>query len=167
MLTFDAGQTLVILDNPDHTGFLKEIVEDKSVSNGKTLGLILGDLVYLSPYDQYRTLVNITPSSVRPFGPRPEAVRGMTLLTIKVIALPGPLQTGAFTFEMPGKRGFQFGDPQKSKRVAFKIFGAEGYIVEIFCTAGRDRMLTQPELNTILKSLHPVADASGQSRSPN
>jgi hypothetical protein len=52
----------------------------------ENLELAFGDLMKRSPYDQYAALLNTTPLSIRAFGPRAEAVRGATLLTIKAIA---------------------------------------------------------------------------------
>jgi len=165
-LKFDSGQTLLFKVPVEQTGLLTQIVEDKSM-HMQNLRFILADLLALSPYDQYSAILNTTPSSVRAFGPRKDAVRSETLLTIKALGFPGSLQTGAFSFEFPDKRGFQIGDPQKSNRISLKVFDIGGRHVEIFCSAAKGVKFTQPELNTILKSLHPVADASGQSRSPN
>jgi hypothetical protein len=127
----------------------------------KNLGPIFGDLMNRSAYDQYAALLNTTPSSIRAFGPRAEATRGVTLLTIKAIAVGPGLETGVFTFEFPDKRGFQVGDPRKSKRADLELFGMGGHHVEITCTTTNVNVrLSQPELNRIVKSLHRVSDDS-------
>jgi hypothetical protein len=85
----------------------------------------------------------------------------MTLLTIKAIAVAPGLETGVFSFELPGKRGFEVGDPQKSKRVDLEVFGMGGHHVEITCATTKDALrLTQPELNRILKTLHSLSEGS-------
>jgi hypothetical protein len=101
--------------------------------------------------------LNTTPDSIQAFGPRAEAVRGVTLLTIKAIAFGPGLESGAFSFNLPGKRGFQIGDPQKSKRVDLEVFDTAGHHIEISCgpTNGNVRF-SQPELNRILTSIHAV-----------
>jgi len=102
--------------------------------------------------------LNTTPESIQAFGPRAKAVRGVTLLTMKAIAFGPGLESGAFSFDLPGKRGFQIGDPQKSKRVDLEVFDTTGHHVEILCgsTNGNIRF-SQSELNRILTSLHAVS----------
>ena len=81
----------------------------------------------------------------------------MTLLTIKAIASAPGLETGAFSFELPDKHGFQIGDPGKSRRVDFEVFTMGNHHVEITCSTTKDSVrLSQPELNRILKSFHEV-----------
>jgi hypothetical protein len=74
---------------------LSEIVEDQSLQI-KGLQPVLGELTKLSAYDQLATLLETTPSSVRLFEPRVEAVRAETLLMVKTIAFPASLGTGVF-----------------------------------------------------------------------
>jgi hypothetical protein len=112
---FESGQNIVFIASENQSGLLTEIVEDHSL-NMSDLRPVFGDLTKRSAYEQYGVLLNTTPDSIRAFGPRAEAVQGVTLLTIKAIALGPGLESGAFSFDLPGKRGFQIGDPQKSKR---------------------------------------------------
>lgn len=159
-LMFASGQALVFIKVPDDRGgLLNEIVQDPSLKMAN-LRPVFGDLMNRSAYDQYSVLLNTTPQSIRVFGPRAESVRGMILLTIKAIALPKSLETGAFSFELPDKRGFQIGDPNKSKRVQLEVFGMGGHYVEIVIQAERNGvMLSQPEINRILTSLHAVGQS--------
>lgn len=153
---FESGQSVTFNVPGDQTGLLSEIVHDKSMPM-PNLGVLFGDLMNRSAYDQYAALLNTTPSSTRAFGPRMEATRGVALLTIKAIAVGPGLASGVFTFELPDKRGFQVGDPRKSKRVDLEVFDLRGHYVEIFCFAAKDSAkLTQPDLNRILKSFHAV-----------
>jgi hypothetical protein len=63
--------------------------------------------------------------------------------------------------ELPDKRGFQIGDPQKSTRVDLKLFDFGGHHVEIICATTKDSIrLAQPELNRILKRFHAVLSES-------
>jgi hypothetical protein len=110
-----------------------------------------------SAYDQYAALLSTTPSSIRAFGPRAEAVRGATLLTIKAIAVGPGLETGVFSFELPDKHGFQIGDPRKSRRADLEVFGMGSHYVEIIYATSKDGpRVSQPELNRILTSLHAM-----------
>jgi len=159
-LRFDSGQILVLIAPSDQSGLLRELVHDQSM-HMENLRLVLGNLVDRSAYDQYSALLSTSPSTIRAFGSRREAIRGETLLTIKAIAFPTSLESGAFTFQFPDKRGFQLGDPRKSRRVDLKVFDLNGHYLEIACGTAKDQQsLTQPELNRILKTLHPVSSAS-------
>src|SRR6266849_3793389 len=153
-LKFQSGQDVLFIVPANQGGLLTEIVQDQSLKMGD-LKLVFGDLTNRSAYDQYGVLLNTTPQSIRAFGPRADAVRGVTLLTIKAIAVGPGLETGAFSFAFPGKRGFLIGDPQKSNRVNLEVFDSAGHHIEILCgtTNGKGRY-SQSELNRILTSLH-------------
>jgi hypothetical protein len=159
-LEFASGQSVTFIVPANQGGLLTEIVRDKSL-HMENMGLIFGDLMKRSPYDQYAALLNTTPLSIRAFGPRAEAVRGTTLLTIKAITVGPGLETGVFAFEFPDKRGFQIGDPLKSRRMDLEIFDVEGHHVEVICATTKDSVrLSQRELNRILKSFHLVLAGS-------
>ena len=159
-LKFDSGQNLIFIVPANQNGLLTEMVQDHSL-NMHNLQPIFGDLTNRSAYDQYGALLNTTPGSIRAFGPRSEAVRGVTLLTTKAIAFGPGLETGAFSFDFASKRGFQIGDPQKSKRVDLEVFDSAGHHIEILCgsTNGNFRF-SQSEINRIVESLHATADAA-------
>lgn len=163
-LKFDSGESLLLVAPSNQSGLLSELVQDRT-SDAETLRLVFGNLVYLSAYDQYSALLNTSPSTIRAFGPRGAAVRGTTLLMIKSIALPASLESGAFAFRFPDKRGFQIGDPRKSRLIDLEIFDLNGHDLNIICgSTGDAANLTQPELNRILKTLHPVSSDSSASR---
>jgi hypothetical protein len=156
-LQFDSGQNITFIVPGNQSGLLSEIVQDRSL-NMANLQLFLGDLTNSSAYDQQAALLSTTPKSVRAFGPRTQAVRGVTLLTLKAIAVGPGLATGVFSFEFPDKRGFQIGDPQKSKRVDLEVFGMGGHHVEMILFAGKaSASLSQAEINRIITSLRSVA----------
>jgi hypothetical protein len=156
-IQFESGQNLIFIVPEDQSGLLTEIAEDHSLNMGG-LRLVFGDLMKRSAYEQYGVLLNTTPESIQAFGPRAEAVRGVTLLTIKAIAFGPGLKSGAFSFDLPGKRGFQIGDPQKSTRVDLEVFDTAGHHIEISCGSTNGNMrFSQPELNRILTSLHAAS----------
>lgn len=163
-LEFGSGQNVTFIVPANQSGLLTEIVQDRSL-NMHNLQTIFGDLINSSAYDQYAALLNVTPQSVRAFGPRGQAVRGATLLTMKAIAVGPGLETGVFSFELPDKRGFQIGDPQKSRRVDLEMFSMQGHHVEMLIASGKNgTKLSQSEINRILTSLHAVA--AGSSATP-
>jgi hypothetical protein len=157
LLTFDSGQKLLFIAPPESEGLFSELAQDRSPEM-RNLGLSLGDLTKLSPYDQYRTLLETTPSTIHPFISRPLAARGMVLLTMKAIAPGGSIATGDFSFAMPGKRGFQFGDPQKPGGLQLEVFGEGNHWIEILLSPAENARLTQPEINRILTTLHRLPD---------
>jgi len=160
LLKFESGQSLLFIAPANENGVLSEMAQDQS-SSLRNLQPVFGDLTNRTAYDQYAVLLSTTPQSIRSFGPRAEAVRGMILLTTKAIAFGPGLETGVFSFELPDKRGFQIGDPRKSRRVALEIFGMGGHHVEFSCETSReDFKFSQPELNRILTSVHAAAAGS-------
>jgi hypothetical protein len=74
---FDSGQNVTFIVPANQGGLLTEMVQDDSLKM-RDLQLIFGDLMDRSAYDQYGALLNTTPRSIRAFGPRAEAVRGIT-----------------------------------------------------------------------------------------
>ena len=166
-LKFDSGRTLLFIAPKNHAGLLSEIVDDPSL-HMKNPQSVFGDLTTRSPYDQYAALLNTTPSSIHAFGPRAEAIRNETLLTIKAISSPAMLRTGAFSFDLPETRGFQIGDPGKERRAQLEIFVKEGgNWIEIICgTKNESVKLTQPEVNRILTSFHADEKDSSASARP-
>lgn len=156
-LQFESGQNVTFISPTNQGGLLTEITQDRSM-HMENLQLIFGDLMNRSAYDQYSALLNASPATIRAFGPRSKAVQGVTLLTIKAIALPSNLETGVFSFALQDKRGFQIGDPRRSRRVDLEVLDIRGHYVEIICASGKDGPnLTQPELNRMLKSLRLVS----------
>jgi hypothetical protein len=154
---FESGQNVIFIVPENQSGLLTEIVEGHSLNMGD-LRLVFGDLMKRSAYEQYGVLLNTTPESIQAFGLRAEAVRGVTLLTIKAIAFGPGLESGAFSFDLPGKRGFQIGDPQKSRRVDLEVFDTAGHHIEISFGSTRGNIrFSQPELNRILTSLHAAS----------
>jgi hypothetical protein len=164
-LVFQPGQVFLLF-TPANKGLLTEVAQDKSMQMD-SVPLVMGDLMNRSPYEQYKALFTTTPSSIRAFGPRKDAVRGLMLLTFKAIA-PGPgLRSGIFSFDLPDKHGFEVGDPAKSKRLQLEIFGRDDYYVEIDCGAPRNGPnLAQPDLNLIITTLHPVPKVPGTRSMP-
>ncbi len=160
LFKFESGQDVVFIVPANQAGLLSEIVQDKS-SGLRGLQPVFGDLANSSAYDQYAVLLNTTPQNIRAFGSRAEAVRGISLLTVKAVAFGPGLETGVLSFDLPDKRGFQIGDPTKSKRIDLEIFETGGRHVEISCGTSKDNIrFSQPEINRILISFHSVAPGS-------
>jgi hypothetical protein len=151
-----SGHSVIFIVPTNQSGLLTEFVRSQPPHLDSSQS-IFGELMNRSAYDQYAALLNTTPKSIHAFGSRAEAVRGSTLLMLKSIAFPSEIETGVFSFELPDKRGFQIGDPRKSKRVDLEVFGKGGYYVEMMLFASKGgTTLSQPDINFILKNLHEV-----------
>jgi len=99
--------------------------------------------------------LNTTPESIQAFGPHGGGSGSYTWLTIKAIAFGPGLESGAFSFGLPGKR-FQIGDPLKSKRVDLEVFDTVGHHIEISCGSKNGNIrFSQPELNRFLRAFMP------------
>jgi len=152
-LKFESGQNLILFVSPNTDGLLADVAKDPSM-HMEALRDIFPELIKRPPYDQFAALYSTTPSSIHSFGSRADSYRGMTLLTMKTIAAPAGLQTGMFSFDFAGKRGFQIGDPRKSNRLLLDIFEVDGHNIEIVLSTKDTNQLTQPEVNRIVTSLH-------------
>jgi hypothetical protein len=154
-LKFDSGQTIIFKVFPDPGGLLTEAAKDPC-EHMEFIQDIFPDLMKRSAYDQYVALYNTTPARIHAFGSRVEATRGMTLLTMKALAVFPEFATGAYTLDVNGKRGFQTGNPQKANRLYIQMIGVDGHDIEIFLATKAANRVTQPQVNRILSSLHAV-----------
>jgi hypothetical protein len=152
-LMFETGQSLVLFVSPNKDGILTESAKDPSM-HMEAMHAIFPELIKRSAYDQFAALYSTSPASIHAFGSRANSYRGMTLLTMKTIAAPAALQTGMFSFDFSGKRGFQIGDPRKSNRLLLDIFDVDSHNIEIILSTQDDSRLTQSEVNRIISSLH-------------
>ena len=154
-LKFESGQSTVFIVPGDERGILNQIP-----ARTQTLRVLFGDLSHRSAYDQYSAVMNASPSNITLVWPRAAAVRGMELLLFKGI-FSSNLKDGFFSFHLQGNRGFEIGDPSKTRHVELDIFTPSDHHAKIICEAGRDSpALTQPELNRIIESFREVLPLS-------
>ncbi len=154
-LKFESGEAIIFKVFPDRGGLITEAANNPC-AHVESLKDLFPDLMQRSEYDQDMAVYNTTPASIHAFGSRAEATRGMVLLTLKTLAVPADYVTGACTFELNGKRGFEIGDPQKTNHIILDIFDANGQDVEIILLTKVTDRLTQSEVNRIVSSLHAV-----------
>jgi hypothetical protein len=160
-LKFDSGQDIMFLAHSNSVGLLTGLADDDAALKMGDLRPVFADLMKRSAYDQYLTVLNMTPQMLRPFGPKDEAARRIVLLLIKGGAFGPGLDSGAYTFELPDKRGFQIGNPQSSGRVDLEVFDSSGHQLEFVCgSTNANFRYAQPELNRILTSLHATKPLS-------
>lgn len=163
---FATGQSALLWVAENQDGLLTEAANDQSM-HMEGFRSAFPKLIKQSAYDQYSTLLNITPASIHPFGPIDENARATTLLMLKAIAPPGDIKSGAYSFKLPDKRGFQLGNPSATSHVCVEVFDLNGHNLEIFLSekVGTPR-ITQPEVNRIIESLHTVPERASGERKP-
>ena len=154
-LKFESGQNLILFVSSNTDGLLTNVAKNPS-THMAVLRDLFPELMKRSAYDQFAALYSVTPASIHAFGSRAESYRGMTLLTMKMMAAPAGLETGMFSFDFSGKRGFQIGDPRKSNRILLDFFDVDGHNIELVLFTQDNNRLTQPEVNRIISSLHAV-----------
>jgi len=117
-----------------------------------------GDDALQSDYHFMRTMLQITPASIRPFGSRQDAGVGMATIMIKAISVP-KAETGIFTVRTPEGQGFQYENPHgRPFKIVDDVYGDDGGFEFIFLqkAGGPTADITQPEINRVLQSVHKV-----------
>lgn len=155
-LNFASGQAIMIWAPTGKDGFLNQAARDSTTGSPSVRATLQGDLT-TPPYQQYSSLLNITPSQIRPFTSPRTAGRGFLLLFFKAIAVN--LHSGAYEFHTPALRGFQQGDPATSSRVQLDMFDNPGNSLgEVICFLGKDASArgTQADINRIIQTFHPL-----------
>jgi len=117
-----------------------------------------------SSYDFDRALLNTTPSQLTYILPGKKVVRTAVLLMLKPLGTLDA-QTGLYSFETDHLRGFQNGDPKKTKTVMVEVFDAQDHEFQ-FAFGNRSYPkgdLTQADINRFLQTLRP-APASPDSK---
>jgi hypothetical protein len=71
-----------------------------------------GDEAFQSDYGFQCRMLGVTPRDISPFMPRNRAAAESMLLLIKALAIPRA-ESGIFSFQVPGFRGFQFENPKE------------------------------------------------------
>jgi len=123
---------------------------------------VFGEEAARSDYFFHRELLQATPSSVSPFMSRRDASRGSELLLLKAITMPAS-DSGIFEIQTPHFRGFQFeGSRGRALVVRDDLYAEDGGLELNFIQrgAGSAPVLSQPEINRVLQSIHKVSVAT-------
>jgi hypothetical protein len=156
---FRSGYVVVVFGpNAPDKGLMTTVQKSFGSLNSDAMVQIFGPETTRSNYQFEKTLLEETPSQLKPWTNRPEAIRTSFLLLIKGIASVGG-NTGIFTVQGNGWKGFQFDDPaKKPKRVAVELFDAQDRQVEILFYRGDGSFLslTQADINRVSTTLNPA-----------
>jgi hypothetical protein len=163
VFAFDSGHAIYFFgSSAGDTTLLAEVEKDFGDSKG-ALSMLFGPEATKSDYDFQRTFLWTTPSEIRPWTDRRQAVRISFLLLIKAISSVGG-ETGVFAIYGNGWKGFQFDDPAKGqRRVTLELYDPQGRHVEIIFALKHDSpvRITQAAINRVLQTLHTDNHGAG------
>lgn len=150
---FQSGNALWFSKFPPRS-FIGGIEKEMKVS-ASDIARSYGATAARSDYDFYAVVLNMTPEKLSPFESDRQSARDSVLLMIKLIAMPRA-DTGLFSIEENGWRGFQFGDPRKGPpRVTDELYSDTGGVEFIFFrkNGASGAGITQARINRVLASL--------------
>lgn len=153
----------LVLNSPAGIGLLvtvgkpNELVKMLNVPGHEAeVEALFGSEVLESDYSLAQYMLETTPDRVRPFARKKEDVSRMMMLTLKSITHPKPAASGIFRLQTPEFRGFQYGDPSKSP-VWVNLYAQDAKVELIFSTKN-GLVISQPEINRVLQSVHKKAN---------
>lgn len=155
VFAFHSGYRVEVFgpDSPDQ-GLASTAQRAFDGADSETFRRIIGPETIASNYRFEKAALEETPSRIRPWTNKREAIRAMFLLVVKLTSSVGG-DTGIFSVQAKGWRGFQFGDPEKKpKTVVLKLFDARDRQVEIvFWHGDGPPNLTQADINRSIRTL--------------
>jgi len=156
-------------------GFFNPATSRGFVSTGRDeLGPLFGEVARIygednvkSDYDLVRAILNASPSQLSLIFPRIKEVRAATFMMLKETEILGG-ETGLYSFEIGHLRGFQLGDPARTKNVHVKAFDAENHKFEFLFGGkpGPDLGLAQADINRVLQTLRPAIPTQQATQMP-
>src|SRR5260370_11222581 len=120
---------------------------------------VFGSEAAQSNFALLKAELEATPAQIKPWTRRHKAVQTCVLLNLKASTLRGG-ETGVFTIQQNGWRGFQFDDPaQKPKRVELDLYDLldRQRMLGFSLAKGSEAVITQQDINRVLQTLRPIA----------
>jgi hypothetical protein len=136
---------------------------------GKSALTLFGPEATRSNYSFHKTVLELTPTAMKPWMSYREAMRTSMLLTIKAISSVGG-KTGLFSVQANGWKGFQFDDPvKKPKNITLEVYDLQDRHIEIIFSPGNspNAMITQADIDQVVLTLAPVEPPKADSASLN
>jgi hypothetical protein len=150
-LEFVSGQVLVFFD-PSQASGPKDLFLDNTKLGDEDVAAMFGASA-ASNHALAHTIANFRPSQVSLFTSRQEAVRNNMLTLMKRLSMVGA-HAGLYSIERGAFRGFQRGDPARSRRVFLELFDDKDRLFSIWVYSSEPAPpLTQPEINRIVQTL--------------
>jgi hypothetical protein len=163
VLNFSDGVGLIFFD-PEQTVNELEAMKEAAGKQGRDITSEFGTEITRSSYDVRKASLSITPNDLRLFSSRREIAANSIMLLIKSVEIKR-FKGGVFSFETKWLRGFQEGGPSRDDGIVVDAYDEDDRKVELLLgtkrvTAG----LTQPEINCILYSLHPISASETETK---
>lgn len=143
-------------------GLLKMVQKQFESLDAQRVQQLFGVDATSSNFMFHRTVLAETPSQLKPWMTKREAVRASFLLLFKGTCSVGG-ETGLFELEENGWRGFQLDDPAlRPKRVTLELYDFNDRHVEIVFHPGGSpgASLTQADINRVIRTLRRVGEAA-------
>lgn len=157
-----SGQVVVFWDSKKAADLIKNIYSQLP-SQRVQLAQAIGDLN--TNYALEQAALNWTPDQVYLWMPRLQALRALALFSVKLQEEPFST-SGVFLIKTPQYRGFQFGDPDKSRQVAVRLYDAKDRQVNIHFLVPKEKdasvRFTQAEINRVIQSIVRLPDPSDE-----
>jgi hypothetical protein len=157
MIVFQSGNSLSVWHGSPRA-FLNQVLSNDKIDQN-TLRRILGDEALQSDFALYRTILQMTPDKMTPFESQSDAANQALLVLVKGFCMPPGSESGVFAVSAGEFSGFQFGRPANpSGEVSVRLFSPTSSLNFIFVhTAGGPTVISQPDINRILQTLHKSA----------
>jgi hypothetical protein len=154
---YDSGQVIVFFDPDSLLDTLQTLKTSNPVEYQKFIN-VFSDKPVDSNFGLYEAVYGAAPAQVSPFIATPDALRMNVLLLWKLSFGPDLKADGEFySFDWGKIRGFQFGNPEKLRPVALRLFDDRSHQFRFILTVkgGSTAQISQADINTIVQSLQP------------
>jgi hypothetical protein len=151
LIPFRSGLDILVGHGSTHS--LVDTAIDGSKTDPQHFRAEYGEKAAQSDYDFLRLILNATPGSIRLVDSKQDVVRTSTLLTFKVLIVPG--DSGIFRVQANDFKGFQYGDPSKHpKRITVTLCSADGVIEFSFARKDMQPLaISQAEINRVIQTV--------------
>ena len=163
MVNFASGTGIIVFDPAAQIDKIK-IYRQAATANGTDLITLIDAQSLNSNYDFMRSYLYASPSQVKWWASRRLNAQSLILLTNKSMDLGK--HTKIYDLICGSIRGFQFGDPRSDKNVQLELFDPSDHHYEIIISRGdaNSSALSQPEINAIVVSIHPISPPSSAAK---
>ena len=154
---FKSGNVLSVVINPPRQ-FVNKVFSSGNIDQ-KTFRQIYGEEALQSDYAFRHIMMETTPDKITPFISRRDAASRAMLLVWKGFSAPWSAVSGVFVVRAGEFTGFQYGHPPSPEGVSIELFADSGSLNFVFDQKmiGPTVMISQPDVNRILHTLHKTA----------
>ncbi len=154
-VSFRSGRRIIVFDPTAQTDTVR-IMNAADPAQFRRSSIAFGGGTFDSNYALYESVLGAAPAQLSSFMPLDQSVRIRALLLWKE-SFATNIETGLYSFQLGGVRGFQRGDPARARYVLVRAFDAQDHQFEIIFAVRPDAIvaLTQADINRVLTTLQP------------